>query len=328
MPELMEVLEFLDPTGSIMVKREPDSGEYEIKWGAQLTVRESQTAILFRDGKALDVFGPGRHVLQTQNIPVLTKLITRLGYGTDSPFRAEVYFLNMKLFSNLKWGTREPILFRDSELQMVRLRSFGIFSIEIEDPSLFLNKVVGAQGIFVDSEIEDYLKNIIVTRLTDMFGEFVKSVFDLPKDFNELSIAIRTGIQSDFSALGLKIHDFLINSVSVPKEVQEMIDARSGMAAIGDMDQFLKFKAAMALETAADNPSGSASAGVGVGAGMGMGFMLPQMLAGAMQPAQSDIPQTAPSPMDKLKKLKELLDMGALSQEEYDDKKEKLLGEI
>jgi membrane protease subunit (stomatin/prohibitin family) len=328
MPELMEVLEFLDPTGQIMVKREPDSGEYEIKWGAQLTVRESQTAILFRDGKALDIFGPGRHVLQTQNIPVLTKLITRLGYGTDSPFRAEVYFLNMKLFSNLKWGTREPILFRDSELQMVRLRSFGIFSIEIEDPSLFLNKVVGTQGIFVDSEIEDYLKNIIITRLTDMFGEFVKSVFDLPKDFNELSIAIRTSIQSDFSALGLRIHDFLISSVSVPKEVQKMIDTRSGMAAIGDMDQFLKFKAAMALEAAADNPNGSASAGVGVGAGMGMGFMLPQMLAGAMQPSQSNEPQATASPMDKLKKLKELLDMGALSQEEYDGKKEKLLGEI
>jgi len=328
MPELMEVLEFLDPTGQIMVKREPDSGEYEIKWGAQLTVRESQTAILFRDGKALDIFGPGRHVLQTQNIPVLTKLITRLGYGTDSPFRAEVYFLNMKLFSNLKWGTREPILFRDSELQMVRLRSFGIFSIEIEDPSLFLNKVVGTQGIFVDSEIEDYLKNIIITRLTHMFGEFVKSVFDLPKDFNELSIAIRTSIQSDFSALGLRIHDFLISSVSVPKEVQKMIDTRSGMAAIGDMDQFLKFKAAMALEAAADNPNGSASAGVGVGAGMGMGFMLPQMLAGAMQPSQSNEPQATASPMDKLKKLKELLDMGALSQEEYDGKKEKLLGEI
>jgi membrane protease subunit (stomatin/prohibitin family) len=211
---------------------------------------------------------------------------------------------------------------------MVRLRSFGIFSIEIEDPSLFLNKVVGTQGIFVDSEIEDYLKNIIITRLTDMFGEFVKSVFDLPKDFNELSIAIRTSIQSDFSALGLRIHDFLISSVSVPKEVQQMIDTRSGMAAIGDMDQFLKFKAAMALEAAADNPNGSASAGVGVGAGMGMGFMLPQMLAGAMQPAQSNGSLVASSPMDKLKKLKELLDMGALSQEEYDGKKEKLLGEI
>ena len=327
MPKLMEVLEFLDPTGQIMVKRVPDSGDYEIKWGAQLTVRESQTAIFFRDGKALDVFGPGRHVLQTQNIPILTKLVTRLGYGKDSPFRAEVYFLNMKLFPNLKWGTSEPILFKDTELQMIRLRSYGIFSIQISEPSLFLNKVVGTQGIYADTEIEDYLKNIIITRLTDVFGEQVKSVFDLPKDFNELSLVVRTNIQNDFDALGLKIHDFLINSISVPAEVQEMIDSRAGMAAVGDMDQFLKFKAALAMESAAENPSGGASTGVGVGAGMGMGFMLPQMLSGAMQSGQGQ-GQQALSPMDKLKKLKELLDMGALSEEEYDKKKEKLLGEM
>jgi len=323
----MEVLEFLDPTGQIMVKRVPDSGDCEIKWGAQLTVRESQTAIFFRDGKALDIFDAGRHVLQTQNIPLITKFVTRLGYGTDSPFRAEVYFLNMKLFPNLKWGTKEPILFKDTELQMIRLRSFGIFSIQISDPSLFLNKVVGTQGIYIDSEIEDYLKNIVITRLTDVFGEHVKSVFDLPKDFNELSLVIRSNIQNDFDALGLKVHDFLINSISVPPEVQEMIDARSGMAAVGDMDQFLKFKAALAMESAAENPGGGASTGVGVGAGMGMGFMLPQMLSGAMQSGQGQ-GQQASSPMDKLKKLKELLDMGALSQEEYDKKKEKLMGEI
>jgi membrane protease subunit (stomatin/prohibitin family) len=325
MPKLMEVLEFLDPTGHIIVKRIPDSGDYEIKWGAQLTVRESQTVIFFRDGKALDIFGPGRHVLQTQNIPILTKLVTKLGYGTDSPFRSEVYFLNMKLFPNLKWGTREPILFRDSELNMIRIRSFGIFSIQIDDPSLFLNKIVGTQDIYTDSELEDYLKGIIISRLTDVFGEQVTSVFDLPKDFNELSLVLKTNIQNDFDALGLRIHDFLINSISVPPEVQEMIDSKAGMAAIGDMNQFLKFKAALAMEAAAKNPSGVASAGVGMGAGMGMGFMLPQMLSGAMQPGQGQ--QTA-SPMDKLKKLKELLDMGALSQEEYDKKKDKLLGEF
>ncbi|MBT7755574.1 MAG: SPFH domain-containing protein [Candidatus Magasanikbacteria bacterium] len=327
MPKLMGILEFLDPTGQIMVKRVPDSGDYEIKWGAQLTVRESQTAIFFRDGKALDIFGPGRHVLQTQNIPIITKLVTRLGYGTNSPFRAEVYFINMKLFPNLRWGTSEPILFRDTELQMIRLRSFGIFSIQISDPSLFLNKVVGTQGIYVDTEIENYLKNIILTRLTDVFGEHLKSVFDLPKDFNELSIIVRTNIQNDFDALGLKIHNFLINSISVPPEVQEMIDSRSGMAAIGDMDQFLKFKAALAMESAAENPNGVASAGVGMGAGMGMGFMLPQMLSASMQSGQAQREQSE-SPMDKLKKLKELFDMGVVSQEEYDKKKEKLLGEI
>lgn len=327
MPKLMEILEFLDPTGQVMVKRVPDSGNCEIKWGAQLTVRESQLAIFFRDGKALDIFGPGRHVLQTQNIPVITKLVTKLGYGTNSPFRSEVYFLNMKLFPNLKWGTREPILFKDSEFQMIRLRSFGIFSIQIADPSLFLNKIVGTKGVYFDNDIEDYLKSIILTQLTDVFGNQINSVFELPKDFKKLSLIVRLNIQKDFDALGLKIHDFLISSISVPNEVQKMIDARSGMAAIGDMDKFFKFKAALALEAAANNPNGGASAGVGVGAGMGMGLMLPQMLAGSMQSGQTQGQQSI-DPMDKLKKLKELLDLGALSQEEYDKKKEKLLTEI
>jgi len=234
----------------------------------------------------------------------------------------------MKLFPNLKWGTSEPILFRDSELQMIRLRSFGIFSIQIEEPSLFLNKVVGTQGFYSDLDIENYLKSIIVTRLTDVLGENINSVFDLPKDFNEISLIIRTNIQNDFKALGLKIHDFLINSISVPSEVQEMIDARSGMEAVGDMDKFLKFKAATALSDAANNQSGSAaSTGVGVGAGMGMGFMLPQMLGNSMQ-SQVGQGQNTISPMDKLKKLKELLDIRAISQDEYDAKKEKLMGEI
>jgi|TARA_B100000965_G_scaffold365127_1_gene349391 membrane protease subunit (stomatin/prohibitin family) len=327
MPELMEVLEFLDNTGSIMVKRVPDVGETEIKWGAQLTVRESQTAIFFRDGRALDTFGPGRHVLKTQNIPLITKAVTGLGYGTDSPFRAEAYFLSMKLFSNLKWGTKEPILFRDKDLQMIRLRSFGIFSIQIDDPSLFLNKVVGTSGLYTDIEIEDYLKNLIITRVTDMIGENISSIFDIPKDINELSVIGRESIADEFKGLGLKIHDFAINSISPPKEVQEMIDARTGMAAVGDMDKFFKYKAAMSMEAAAENPGGGASDGLGMGAGLGMGFMLPNMLANSGGFGSGGA-TTAPSPMDKLKKLKELYDLGALTQSEYDEKKSKLLEDI
>ena len=327
MPKLMEILEYVDPTGEVMVKRLPDSGEYEITYGSQLIVRESQVAIFFRDGRSLDVFTTGRHVLKTQNLPVLTKLITGLGYGKkESVFKSEVYFINMKLFRNLKWGTSEPILFKDDELQMIRLRGFGIFSIQIDDPSLFLNKVVGTQGIFISQEIENYLKNIIVARLTSTIGNFMKTIFELPSNFDELSISVRLSIQAEFEGLGLKIHDYLINSISVPPEVQEMIDTRSGMAAVGNMNESVKYKAAMSLQDAAQNPSGAAAAGVGIGAGMGMGFMLPQMLSGAMQDSGSQ--GVTITPMDKLKSLKELLDMGALSQEEYDSKKEKLLGEF
>jgi membrane protease subunit (stomatin/prohibitin family) len=328
MPKLMGILEFLDDSGTTMVKRLPDDGQYEIVWGSQLVVRESQTAVFFRDGRSLDIFGPGRYVLQTQNLPGLTKFVTSLGYGPKSPFRSEVYFMNMKLFPNLKWGTKEPILFRDSELQMIRLRSHGIFSIQIADPSLFLNKVVGTQGLYYDTDIEDYLRNIIATRMTDVLGNTLKTIFDMPKELNRLSLIIKSSLDLDFEGLGLNLHDFYVNSISLPPAVQEMVDARSGMAAVGNMDKFMKFKAAMSLEKAAENPSGSAAAGVGVGAGMGMGFMLPQMLQSAVRYDQGQIATPSDSPFDRIKKLKELLDIGAISKDEFELKKKELLAGI
>ena len=329
MPKLMEVLEFLDHSGQTMVKRVPSAGPAEIKWGAQLTVRESQEAIFFRDGKALDVFKPGRHVLETANIPLIGKWVTSFGYGEDSPFRAEVYFVGKQLFPNLKWGTSEPILFRDSELKMIRIRSFGSFSIQITDSMLFVNKIVGTRGSFRNDDIQGYLKSIIISKLTSILGSELKTVFDMPGNFDDLSMAARLTLQQEFDGLGLLLHDFYINSISVPEEVQEMIDQRSGMSALGDMDEFMKYKVAMSMEKAAENPGGAGSvagAGVGAGMGMGMGFMMPQMIQQAMTP-KADATNKE-SPMDKLKKLKELLDMGVISDEEFQEKKAKLMEEI
>lgn len=328
MPKLMEVLDFLDDSGSIMVKRLPEDGECEIKWGAQLIVRESQNVVFFRDGKSLDVFGPGRYVLKTQNIPKITKWVTNFVYEPDSPFKSEVYFLNMKLFSNLKWGTQEPVLFKDEELKMIRLRSYGIFSIQITDPTLFLNKVVGTQGIYRDNDIRDYLKNIIITRMTDVLGKEMKTVFNMPKEFIQLSLNIKANLELDFEGLGLSIHDFYINSISVPPEVQELIDKGAGIRALGNMDEFLKFKAAMALELAAKNPSGTAAIGVGLGSGLGMGLMFPQLLKNALQSDISSTSGAKESSLEKIKKLKELLDMGGITEGEFEAKKKKLLEEI
>jgi membrane protease subunit (stomatin/prohibitin family) len=328
MPQLTGILEFLDDSGITMVKRLPDDGQYEIPWGTQLIVRESQKAIFFRDGRSLDIFGPGRYTLQTQNLPILTKTITSLAFGSQSPFKAEVYFLNMKLFPNLKWGTKEPILFKDNELQMIRLRAHGIFSIQIKDPSLFLNKVVGTTGLYQDSDIEDYLRNIITTRMTDVLGNTLKSIFDIPKELNQLSSIIKSSMDLDFEGLGLYLHDFYVNSVSVPPAVQELVDARSGMAAVGNLDKFMKYKAALSLEKAAENPGGTAATGVGVGAGMGMGFMIPQMLQNSLQAEQGSNSGPSDTPLDKIRKLKELLDMGAISKEEFEMKKKELLGGI
>lgn len=325
MAKLMEVLEFLDHTGKVMAKRVPD-GPSEINWGAQLTVRESQEAIFFRDGKSLDVFGPGRHVLQTQNIPKITKWVTSFGYGKNSPFRAEVYFVGKQLFPNLKWGTTEPILFRDTELKMIRIRSFGSYSIQISDSMLFVNKVVGTMGRYANKDITDYLRSIIVSKLTAILGDEMKTVFDMPASFDDLNIIIKSKLQADFSGLGLSLHDFNLNTISVPEDVQEMIDQRSGMAAIGNMDDFMKYKVAMSLQDAAQNQGGAMGSMVGAGAGLGMGFSMPSMIqqsmGGSANVAQSE------SPMDKLKKLKELLDMEAITNEEYSEKKKELMNKM
>ena len=331
MAKLMEVIEFLDNSGTTMVKRMPNDGPAEIKWGAQLTVRESQEAVFFRDGKALDVFKPGRHVLETQNIPLIGKWVTSFGYGPDSPFRAEVYFVGKQLFPNLKWGTKEPILFKDTELKMIRIRSFGSFSIQISDSLLFINKIVGTRGTFRNEDIEEYLRSIVISRLTNILGDELKTVFDMPSSFDDLSLAARVKLQIEFDGLGLYLHDFYINSISVPEDVQQVIDQRSGMSAIGNMDEFMKYKIALSLENASQNEGaagGAVGTGVGAGMGLGMGFMMPQMIQQSMMSSMQGNSGERESPMDKLKKLKELFDMGIITEVEFNEKKAKLMDQI
>jgi len=327
----MEVIEFLDNSGNTMVKRMPNDGPAEIKWGAQLTVRESQEAVFFRDGKALDVFKPGRHVLETQNIPLIGKWVTSFGYGPDSPFRAEVYFVGKQLFPNLKWGTKEPILFKDTELKMIRIRSFGSFSIQISDSLLFINKIVGTRGTYKNDDIEEYLRNIVISRLTNILGDELRTVFDMPSSFDDLSLAARVKLQTEFDGLGLYLHDFYINSISVPEDVQQVIDQRSGMSAIGNMDEFMKYKIALSLENASQNEGaagGAVGTGVGAGMGLGMGFMMPQMIQQSMMSSMQGNSGEKETPMDKLKKLKELFDMGVITEAEFNEKKAKLMDQI
>ena len=317
----MDVIEFVDDNGTVLVKRIPDSGHLEIIWGSQLTVRESQEAVFFRDGKSLDVFGAGRHILKTQNVPVVGKWVTSFGYGENSPFRAEVLFVGKQLFPNFKWGTKEPVLFRDSEFQMVRLRSHGSFSIQVEDTLLFINKIVGTMGLYTTEVISDYLRGIIISKFNVVLGRMLKTIFDIPAAMDELNLVMRTELFTDFGGLGLKLHDFYIHSISLPDEVQKMIDTRTGMNAMGNLDQYMKLKIADSLGDAAKNNS-TAGTGFGLGAGIGMGMGLPNMIQQSMNPESNE------SVSDKLKKLKELLDMGALTQDEFELKKKELLKQL
>lgn len=317
----MEVLEFLDDSGKVMIKRVPEEGQLEIKWGSQLTVRESQEAVFFRDGRSLDVFGPGRHVLQTQNIPLIGKWVTSFGYGPTSPFRAEVVFIGKQLFPNLKWGTREPILLRDQEFHMVRLRSYGSFSIQISNSALFVNKVAGTMGLFTTDEISDYLRSIIVSKFNVLLSGMLKTILDIPALFDSINLSMKVQLSDDFEKIGIKLHDFYIQSVSLPDEVQEMIDKRTELNAIGNLDQYMKFKIADSLQDAAKNNS-AGGIGLGIGTGIGMGTSIPSIIQ------QSINPQFTDSVSDKLKKLKELLDIGALTRTEFDLKKSELLRQI
>ena len=312
----MQVIEYVDDKGTVLVKRMPENGQMEIIWGSQLTVRESQEAVFFRDGKALDVFGPGRHILKTQNVPVVGKWVTSFGYGENSPFKAEVVFVGKQLFPNLKWGTREPILFRDSEFNIIRLRAYGSYSIQISDTMLFVNKVVGTKGLFSTETIEDYLKGIIVSKLNVVLSANLKTVLDVAGTVDQLNLILRTELHNDFSGLGLSVHDLYIQSISVPDEVQKIIDTKSGMGVLGNLDQYMKYKVANAIGDAANN-SGSTSDGLAMG--MNMAQMITQSANASTNNNDS---------LEKLKKLKELLDIGAITAEDFNKKKEELLKNI
>lgn len=277
---VFDVIESIDEGAKTIVSRFPAVGSGDIKLGSQLIVREFQKAVFFRDGKSYDAFGPGRHTLATANIPLLTDLLGK--YVTDgSPFKVEVYFVNMRPFRDLKWGTPEAILFRDKELAMVRLRSFGIFSIRVNDPVLFVNKVVGTEGRFETSDIEGFLRGIITGRLADVLGESMDSVLDLARLYDEIAAALKSRVTDDFNKYGIDVVDLVVNAISVPPDVQAVIDERTGMGAVGDMGQYYRFKAAKAMEKAAEQEGGGMGEGLGIGAGLAMGMQMMGMAGGA-----------------------------------------------
>jgi len=321
---LLEVLEFLDESGKEIVHRIPEGGSGEIRLGSQCVVRESQVAIFFRDGKALDILGVGRHTLTTANIPILVNLI-KLPFGSKSPFRAEVVFVNMREFVDMKWGTPQMIPFRDKDFGIVRLRAFGTYAMQVSDPQLFVTKIAGTQGIYTTDRLEDYLRSILIAKFADLLGENLTSVLDLAGQYDELSGAIRAKIGDDFAALGLTLKAFYVTAVTVPEEVEKAIDERAQMGALGDMTAYMRFKTARAVGDAAraEGGGGLAGAGLGLGAGVGLGSAMAGAMAQAMQP------QAAPAggPADVLKQLDGLRAAGVLTEEEYQAKRQAVLGQ-
>ncbi len=290
--ELVDIVEWLDDSSNTMVWRFPRY-ENEIKYGAKLVVRQAQNAVFVNKGQVADVFTPGMHELKTDNLPILTTLMG-WKYGFSSPFKAEVYFISTRNFTDLKWGTKNPIILRDNEFGPVRLRAFGSFVVRVKDPKKLIEQVAGTEGLFTTEEITEQLKNLILTRFADLLGESKIPVLDLAANYNELSGFVQEKIGPEFLEYGIELTKFLTENISLPEAVEKALDKRSSMGVIGNLNKFSQFQTANAMEQAAQNPGGGASAGIGMGMGFGMANQMAQTYMQPQQQAQAGGPPPLP----------------------------------
>ena len=277
--EFIDIIEWLDPTNNTIVYRF-ERYQNEIKMGAKLTVRESQVAVFINEGQIADVFQPGMYTLTTQNMPILATL-KGWKYGFNSPFKAEVYFVNTKKFLDNKWGTPNPVMVRDPEFGPVRLRAFGVYEYRVEDAAKFIKDIVGTDGDFTVEKINNQLRNIIITRFSDAVAESKIPVLDMASNYNEFSEKIGQVIIDEYKEYGLNMTKFLVSNISLPEEVEKAMDKRSSMGVLGDLNRYTQFQAANAMEAAATTPGGGAAAS---GMGMGMGFAMAGQMMNAMNP--------------------------------------------
>lgn len=282
--QFIEVIEWLDDSSNTMLYRFPVKDQ-EIKNGAKLTVRESQAGVFVFQGQVADVFGPGLYTIDGGNTPILSK-IGAWKYGFNSPFKAEVYFVNTKQFTDLKWGTMNPIMMRDTDFGMVRLRAFGIYSMRVGNPHAFIKEVAGTNAHFETEDIEGQLKRTLVSGFTDALGESKIPALDLASNYDELGKIARDRLREEFATFGLELTKFFVENISLPPEVETAMDKRTSMGVLGDAQRYTQFQAADAMRDAAQNPSGGAGLGAGLGAGFAVGGAMANAMSGAMNPQQ------------------------------------------
>ena len=291
--QLIDVIEWTDSSANTMVHKYDMNGK-EIMMGAQLTVRESQVAIFVNEGQLADVFTPGRYELTTQNMPILTALKS-WKFGFNSPFKSDLYFINTKQFMDRKWGTTNPVMMRDTDFGMIRIRAFGSFSFRVDpaNAATFMREVFGTSALFTVEGVESQLKSMVVSGLSDAIAQSKIAALDLAANYMELGQYCLQVLNPKVQALGLTLSDFNIENISLPEEVEKAIDRRTSMGVVGDLNQYTQFQAAEAMREAATAPNSMAGMGMGMGAGMGMGNMFAQAMGMGMM--QQPVQQAAPA---------------------------------
>ena len=336
--QFIDVIHWTEEGDGVLAHRYPMQ-DFEIQNGAQLTVRDSQMAVFVNEGQVADVFGPGLYKLTTQTLPVLTNL-KNWDKLFDSPFKSDVYFFSTRLQLDRKWGTPNPITIRDKDFGMVRMRAFGIYSYKLADPKKFYTEISGTREDYGVDDLDGQLRNMVIGSMTDLFGQSAVPFIDMAANQEELSAALKAKMVEVFDRYGLALDTFVVQNVSLPEELQKILDTKIGMNMIGDMGRYTQYQVANAIPLAAQNEGGMAGIGAGLGAGMSIGQTMGAAMTQAMQPGAAQPASAAPAVVAAvagvsaddvvatLEKLHGLVAKGILSQAEFDAKKAELLGKL
>ena len=344
--QFVDVIQWTEDGDGILAMRYPLQ-DMEIQYGAQLTVRDSQIAVFVNEGQVADVFSPGRYRLTTRTLPVLTYL-KNWDKLFESPFKSEVYFLSTRLQLDRKWGTSNPITIRDQDFGMVRMRAFGIYSYQLSDAKKFYSEISGTRAEYTVEDLDGQLRNLVISSMTDLFGESGVPFIDMAANQDELSRALKGKLEAVFERYGLLLDRLVVQNVSLPEELQKVLDTRIGMNMIGDLGRYTRFQVASSIPLAAQNEGGIAGIGAGLGAGLGIGQVMSTAMGSAMPAAGGPAGQlavagasapgvAAPTPASALsadevvatlEKLHALVGKGILSQAEFDAKKAELLAKF
>ena len=295
--EFIDVIEWTDTSPNTLVYRFPRHNN-EIKNGAQLTVREGQAAVFIDEGSLADVFGPGMYSLETSNLPILSTL-KGWKHGFESPFKAEVYFVNMRQFTDQKWGTKNPVTMRDAEFGPVRVRAFGTYVMRVGDPGKFIKEIVGTDGHFTTEEVTDQVRNVLVARFSDAMASSGIAVLDMASNYDEFGAKLSERVRDDMDGYGIELRSLLVENISLPAAVEEALDKRTSMGVLGDMTKYTQYQTAEAIGDAAKNPGPGGMAAGGMGAGLG--FAMANQIGQAMSPQQQGSQQGggAPPPLPR-----------------------------